>query len=277
MEELKKKELSTIFDEFKENNMTQYDKLYKEYYATIYGIVFPIIKNRESAEDVVQEIFIKIYNMDKEKLPTQGELSWLYTVSKNEALQFLRKKNKEINIEEIYEIKEKSSEIDKIIDINTYNKIISGLNEKEKQIVSLKILSDFTFRKIGQMLSMPTPTVQWKYYKAVDSLKISLGNLLGFIFAFTLLIGRRKVRNSYVKIKGNNNMEDTIDESSNTEKNTNENINTQDIVNESSSDNTKSYENNSNQDFSEINGKMEGEISGKSESLEVRKREYRLF
>lgn len=271
MKESKKKELSTIFDEFKENNMTQYDKLYKEYYATIYGIVFPIIKNRESAEDVVQEIFIKIYNMDKEKLPTQGELSWLYTVSKNEALQFLRKKNKEINIEEIYEVKEKSSEIDKIIDINTYNKIISGLNEKEKQIVSLKILSDFTFRKIGQMLSMPTPTVQWKYYKAVDSLKISLGNLLGFIFAFTLLIGRRKIRNSYVKIKGNNNMEDTIDESSNTERNTNENINIQDIVNESSSDNTKLYENKSNQDFSEINEKMEGKISGKSGSLEVRK------
>lgn len=277
MKELKKRELSTIFDEFKENNMTQYDKLYKEYYATIYGIVFPIIKDRESAEDVVQEIFIKIYNMDKEKFPTQGELSWLYTVSKNEALQFLRKKNKEINIEEIYEIKEKSSEIDKIIDINTYNKMISGLNEKEKQIVSLKILSDFTFRKIGQMLSMPTPTVQWKYYKAVDSLKISLGNLLGFIFAFTLLIGRRKVKNSYVKIKDNNNMEDNIAKNSNTEKNTNENINIQDIVNESSSDNIKFHENDSNQDFSEINEKIEGEISEKSESFEVRKREYRLF
>ena len=60
MKELKKKELSKIFEEFKENNMSQYDKLYKEYYSTIYGIVFPIIKNRESAEDVVQEIFIKI-------------------------------------------------------------------------------------------------------------------------------------------------------------------------------------------------------------------------
>ena len=147
MKELKKEELNTIFHEFKENNMTQYDKLYKEYYSTIYGIVFSIIKNKENSEDVVQEIFIKIYNMDKEKFPTQGELSWLYTVSKNEALQFLRKKNNEINIEEIYEIKEKSNEIDKIIDMNTYNKIISVLNEKEKQIVSLKILSNFTFKK----------------------------------------------------------------------------------------------------------------------------------
>ena len=90
--------------------------------------------------------------MNKENLPEKGELSWLYTVSKNEALQFLRRKKNEINIDEIYEIKEEKNDIDEIIDINTYNKIISQLNEQEKQIVSLKILSNFTFKKIGQML-----------------------------------------------------------------------------------------------------------------------------
>lgn len=280
MKELKKKELSKIFEEFKENNMSQYDKLYKEYYSTIYGIVFPIIKNRESAEDVVQEIFIKIYNMEKEKFPTQGELSWLYTVSKNEALQFLRKKNKEINIEEIYEIKEKSSEIDKIIDMNTYNKIIGGLNEKEKQIVSLKILSDFTFRKIGQMLSMPTPTVQWKYYKAVDSLKISIGNLLGFICAFILLVGRRRVKNNNIKIKEKSNIGEHINENNNIEKNTNENINIKDSINEESSESTydaKFYENNLSTEFSNTNKNIEGKISETSESFHVRRKKYRLF
>lgn len=83
---------------------------------------------------------------------------------------------------------EESEEIKKIIDVDTYNNIISGLNEDEKQIVSLKILSNFTFKKIGQMLSMPTPTVQWKYYKAVDSLKISIGNLALFLCTFIVLI-----------------------------------------------------------------------------------------
>lgn len=186
-----KESLSKIFSEFKVNNMSSYDNLYKEYYSTVYGIVFPIIKNKENAEDVTQEVFIKIYNINKDSLPEKGELSWLYTVSKNEALQFLRRKKQEINIDEIYEVKEEKNDIDEIIDINTYNKIISPLNEQEKQIVSLKILSNFTFKKIGQMLSMPTPTVQWKYYKAVGSLKISIGNLAAFIFTFIILIGRK--------------------------------------------------------------------------------------
>lgn len=194
MENLKEKnkELTRIFCEFKENNMDSYDFFYKEYYSLIYGIVFSILKNKENTEDVVQEIFMKIYNLDRTKLPENGVSSWIYTVSKNETFNYLRRKKKEVDIEDIYELQEESSEIEEIIDIYTYNKIISGLNEKEKEIVSLKILSNFTFKKIGQMLQMPTATVQWRYYKAVDSLKISLGNLALSIITFILLIVRKE-------------------------------------------------------------------------------------
>lgn len=241
MKELKKQKLNKIFCEFKENDMSSYDTLYKEYYSIVYGIVFSILKNKESTEDVVQEIFLKIYNMDKERLPEKGELSWIYTVSKNEALNYLRKKKQEVNIEEIYEALEEPNEIEEFIDIYTYNKIISGLNEQEKQIVSLKILSNFTFKKIGQMLSMPTPTVQWKYYKAVDSLKISLGNFAGFIFMFFLLLIRKeKVKNDdgeYLE-KSEEMMEDTTfnkDSQSSTSTSGTDNIKEDSNVNKSNS------------------------------------------
>ena len=195
MENLKSKnaELGRIFKEFKENDMSSYDFFYKEYYSLIYGIVFSILKNKENSEDVVQNVLIKIFSLDKSKFPDRGSLSWLYTVSKNEALNYLRKNKQFVNIEEIYEIKEETDEIEKIIDVHTYNKIINGLKEKEKEIVSLKILSNFTFKKIGQLLKMPTATVQWKYYKAVDSLKISLGNLAMFMITFIVLVVKNKI------------------------------------------------------------------------------------
>lgn len=195
MENMKSKnaELGRIFKEFKENDMSSYDFFYKEYYSLIYGIVFSILKNKENSEDVVQNVLIKIFSLDKSKFPDRGSLSWLYTVSKNEALNYLRKNKQFVNIEEIYEIKEETDEIEKIIDVHTYNKIINGLNEKEKEIVSLKILSNFTFKKIGQLLKMPTATVQWKYYKAVDSLKISLGNLAMFMITFIVLVVKNKI------------------------------------------------------------------------------------
>lgn len=205
--------------------MDSYDFFYKEYYSLIYGIVFSILKNKENTEDVVQEIFMKIYNLDKTKLPEKGTLSWIYTVSKNETFNYLRRKKQEVNIDDIYELQEESSEIEEIIDIHTYNKIISGLTEKEKEIVSLKILSNLTFKKIGQMLQMPTATVQWRYYKAVNSLKISLGNLALSIITFILLVIRKE------NIKSIDNKSDKKEQNSDFESSENKKQDSEHIVN----------------------------------------------
>ena len=71
-----------------------------------------------------------------------------------------------------------------------YNKLISGLKEDEKSIVSLKVLSNFTFRKISQVMNIPIGTVQWKYYNAINSLKISIGSLAGAVLAFVIVLAR---------------------------------------------------------------------------------------
>ena len=250
MKELNKKELKGIFCQFKEGNMGKYNEFYEKYYTVVYGIVFSFIKNKENTEDIVQEIFVKIYKMDKESFPIKGELSWLYIVSKNEALQFLRKNKKEINIEEIYEIKKESNELEDIIDMNTYNKMICGLNDIEKQIISLKIISNFTFRKIGQMLSMPTATVQWRYYKAVDSLKISMGSLVGFIFTFIILMERTV--NKKIRFNDKNYKEELIEQKeSNSDKEDSKRIN------EDLSESSKTSESNN---YISINGIEKSDI-----------------
>lgn len=268
-----KESLSKIFSEFKVNNMSSYDNLYKEYYSTVYGIVFPMIKNKENAEDVTQEVFIKIYNINKESLPEKGELSWLYTVSKNEALQFLRRKKQEINIDEIYEVKEEKNDIDEIIDINTYNKIISPLNEQEKQIVSLKILSNFTFKNIGKMLNMPTPTVQWKYYKAVNSLKISIGNFAAFIFTFIILIGRKVFKQK------NNFLQNYSVYEADKQKNSSDNYetkqdNTESLNYEETDNNTVGLDSNNKKGKSEF---FDNTIQSTVASNQNRNREHRIF
>ena len=190
MNKINKKELHELFQELHNKNQQAYNQLYEKYYKLVYGIVFSIIKNKNDSEDVSHEIFTKIYKLDSKKLPNDHEASWLFTVCKNESLLFLRKFKPNISIEEIYELPENNSEIDTVLDIDYYNRIISGLKEDEKMIVSLKVLSNFTFRKISQIMNIPIGTVQWKYYNAINSLKISLGSLVGAALAFILVIAR---------------------------------------------------------------------------------------
>lgn len=131
---------------------------------------------------------MKVMQLPDEKLPTNHEINWLYTVTKNVTIEYLRKQDKYIDIDSIYDISDSQSKINEIIDRESFNKIIDSLDDKDKEIVSLKILSNYTFREIGYILNIPTGTVQWRYYKSIHTLKILLSNLSLFIVTSMLYI-----------------------------------------------------------------------------------------
>lgn len=135
--------------------------------------------------------------LPKEKLPSQNELSWLYTVVKNHSIEYLRKQHKDLDISSIYNLEDKENEITKIIDRDSFNRLIDCLNDKEKEIVSLKILANLSFKEISKVLNMPIGTVQWKFYKAIHTLKIFISNLTMFVITFLLYIGSKETEINY--------------------------------------------------------------------------------
>ena len=177
-------QLKELFIEIKNNNKIAFERLYNQYNKLVYGIAFSILKNNQDSEDIVQNVFTKLYTMDKSKLPNNNEATWIYSVTKNETLNFLQKKHSDISLENVYEIEDTDNEINEIIDKDTYNRLISKLDDKEKEIISLKILANFSFDEIGTLLNKPTGTIKWKYYKSIHTLKILLGNLGMFFVSF---------------------------------------------------------------------------------------------
>lgn len=195
MNKLKKQELHILFQNIKQEKANKINELYEKCNRLVYSIAFSILKNKEDSEDIVQIVFMKISQIDKNNLPTVNEASWLYSLTKNETLNYLRKKKQEIDIDEIYYIAEEDKEINKIIDDDSYNKIIAKLNKQEQEIVSLKILSNLSFREISVILDIPIGTVQWKYYSSLYTLRLLLGNISMAIIGILLYIkGNIKTR-----------------------------------------------------------------------------------
>ena len=214
MEKINVRELKELFIEIKYGNKIAFEKLYNNYNKLIYSIAYSILKNKQDAEDVVQIVFEKLYLIDKEKLPNRNESSWLYSITKNETINYLKRNKNNIDLDSIYNIEDDNNEINKIIDQDNYNRLISKLNNKEKEIISLKIISNLSFEEIGKLLKEPTGTIKWKYYKAVNTLKILLSNLGMFIITF--VIGIKTLFNKKVSDKveqdktiGNNTTEQT--------------------------------------------------------------------
>lgn len=116
MKENEKIEIKNIFKEIKKGNKNEIELLYKKYQKLVYAISFSILKNKENSEDVVQKVFLKIWKMNKEKLPTKNETTWLYSLTKNETLNFIRYRKNEINFDNLYYIGDEDTEIQKIIE-----------------------------------------------------------------------------------------------------------------------------------------------------------------
>lgn len=171
---MERMELKPIITLIKNNNREGVELLYKHYFQLMYGVAFSVVKNKEDSYDIVQNVMLKLFNLDREKFPQKGEVSWLYTVVKNEALMLIRKERKKVDIDNIIEQGELDSDIESFVDMEAYYAMLEGLNEKEKEIVTLKVLGGLSHKEISQILGKPIGTIQWIYNVSIKKLRMTL-------------------------------------------------------------------------------------------------------
>jgi len=235
MEKIDKKILKDLFNSIKSNDKEKaVEELYNKYNKLIYAIAFSILKNKEDSEDVVQNVIVKIYNLTIDKLPSDKEATWLYTVTKNEALGIIKKYNKELSIEKAYEIEDNNNEIDKTIDKHNFNNLINKLNKKEREVVSLKIISNLSFKEIGNLLGEPTSTIKWRYYNSIYKIKLLLSNFAMFVVTFVigiLTMKNEKKSSNQIEVENIEENDETY-RVENSEEQKEQNIISEDLVNE---------------------------------------------
>ena len=178
--------INQIFEILRNNDRHEGVKLlYLYHYNKMYSIAFTFIPKEDICQDIIHNVIHKLLLLDLNKLPTRNELSWLYSVIKNEAMDHFRRTKSTVNIEDIYPIYEEKR-ISDFVDMDGYFSMIRGLNEAQKEIVTLKVLGGYTHKEISHMLGKPIGTVQWIYSMAVKKLKKLLISLMSlFVMSIT--------------------------------------------------------------------------------------------
>ncbi len=256
MKKIDEKELHELFEKMRQTDLKAYEELYKKYYNLVHNIAFSVLKNYENAEDIAQNVFVKIGNLEQEKLPQNYEASWLYTVTKNECISFIRKNKGTSSIENRIENENDKNEIEAVIQNSSYQNLLGSLEQVEKQIIFLKIEAGYSFKEIAKLLKMPMGTVQWKYYKSLHSLKLLIGNLSMFIIGtITCILNKKQVKKSNI-----NNTEKTEQRE---KKNVTQNNNMKEENQKNYDTEQDSIENNSKQE--EISANIIAENNGQEE------------
>lgn len=160
-----------IIKELKRNSENAFKKIYYQYKNLVFYQAYNILNNKEDAEDVTQNTFVKFMkNIDV--IDNDSNIKQLLSsISKNEAIDLYRRKanRKEIFDENILNnIKEKEDDSSKINVIMTLN---NALNKKDSHIMILKIVYDYSFEEISKEINETIGVVQSSYYKSLKILK----------------------------------------------------------------------------------------------------------
>lgn len=154
------------------NNREGLRMIYEDYCPMIFSVISDILKNRQDAEDVTSEFFIHLWDIADTYKPGRGHRAWMITIARNMAIDYLRKRNREMPSAEIPDyLLEKHFAEEQICHKLSLEQALQTLKEEERQIVNLKIMGELTFREIAVLLKKPQGTVAWCYRTAIRKLR----------------------------------------------------------------------------------------------------------
>ena len=156
--------------ELKKHNYQNFDIFYKNYVDYIHYVVSIYIKNKETIDDITQEVFMRIlekidlFNNDKSSFKT-----WIYNLTKNYCINYLTRNQEKYILDEIsVNLKRESNNLDyelSKMDLKTY------LTELEYNILFLKIEGKLKHDEIAEVLNITIDKSKKTYRIAISKAK----------------------------------------------------------------------------------------------------------
>ncbi|MCD8230311.1 MAG: RNA polymerase sigma factor [Clostridiales bacterium] len=147
-------------------------QLYRDTGAAVYGFALSLLGNVQEAEDIQQDVFIRIWQSAGSYKAQGKPLAWIFTITRNLALMRFRDQKKTIAMTEedwqaMFADQVQMDGEDRII----LKSLIETLSREEQNIVMLHAVAQLKHREIAQILDLPLSTVLSKYNRALKKLK----------------------------------------------------------------------------------------------------------
>jgi RNA polymerase sigma-70 factor, ECF subfamily len=149
----------------------RYAEIVERYQGKLFAYLYRLIGNRDEAEDILQDVFIKAYKNLHSYDSSRKFSSWIYRIAHNEAVNFIKRKSlrRLVSWEDISSTKDKleSSSTEAAADDDwmrreTIKEVSDAINKmpiKYKQVLLLRYFSEKSYEEIGEILGKPVNTV----------------------------------------------------------------------------------------------------------------------
>ncbi|GAA4269803.1 RNA polymerase sigma factor [Hyunsoonleella aestuarii] len=148
--------------------------LYENYADALYGVIKKVISDDDTAQDVLQESFVKIWRYAKKYDASKAKLfTWLYRIAYNSAIDKVRsyknKQDKEVQIETSSVYKITSNELNQ--DVLDLRKHLGVIDEKYQIVINALFFEGMTQQEASEELSIPLGTIKSRLKIGLRELK----------------------------------------------------------------------------------------------------------
>jgi RNA polymerase sigma-70 factor (ECF subfamily) len=167
-----------------------YTELTNRFRSAVYQIVYKIVRERETANDLVQETFMKAFASLATYRSEYRFSTWLYKIAANSSIDHLRKKRiQALSLDRKVETKDGHVEID-VPDYSYHpgrelerkeqrlsiEEAIRALPDKYREVIVYRHKDDKSYEEIADLLNIPVGTVKARIFRARELLKKKLKN-----------------------------------------------------------------------------------------------------
>lgn len=169
--------LDNLVENFKKKDVLAFEKLYAMYSENICGVINTIIKNEVRAQELCQDVFIKIWNNAESYNASKGRFfTWILNIARNAAIDEIRSrsyKNEKKNLSADYfvGILERPEEEDSTQNTKGLKKLVHNLKEKCVQIIELLYFRGYTQKEAAEELNIPVGTVKTRNRSCISQLR----------------------------------------------------------------------------------------------------------
>jgi RNA polymerase sigma-70 factor (ECF subfamily) len=168
---------TTLVALLKQKDRQAFSYLYDNYSAVLYGLILKIVGKPEEANDILQEIFLKIWrNMDSYDAEKSRLYTWMLNIARNAAIDFIRSRpfqnsiknqNIEDSVDSINDLEQTEQNIDRI----GLKQMVEKLPNDQQKVIEFVYLNGYTQIETSEALNIPLGTVKTRVRMAIQTLK----------------------------------------------------------------------------------------------------------
>ncbi len=170
-------EVLLLIERCKNGDMTAFEDIVHQYERLVYATAYRMLNNHSDAQDVSQEVFIKVYKKLDSYKPTYSFGAWISTITSNTSIDYIRKHKKQSLLSLDKEIEFEDSSVGLTIESNDptpeqelmqkekrelIQKAIELLDEESRELIILRDINGIPYNEIAESLDLKLGTVKSK-------------------------------------------------------------------------------------------------------------------